>query len=49
MCYLMEERSAESLDIEKEVELMKNLGVRTVRQWDAFHAFHEQSRNAERE
>lgn len=39
MCYLMEERSAESLDIEKEVELMKNLGVRTVRQWMHFTHF----------
>lgn len=39
MCYLLEERSVESLNIEKEVELMKNMGVKTVRQWMHFTHF----------
>ena len=39
MCYLLEERSAESLDIQTEVQLMKNLGVKTVRQWMHFTHF----------
>ena len=39
MCYLLEERNPDSLDIEKEVELMKNMGVRTVRQWMHFTHF----------
>ena len=39
MCYLLEERSLDSLNIEKEVELMKNLGVKTVRQWTHFTHF----------
>ena len=39
MCYLMEERSADSLDVETEVRLMKNLGVKTVRQWMHFSHF----------
>ena len=39
MCYLMEERSVESLNIEKEVELMKNMGVKSVRQWMNFQHF----------
>lgn len=39
ICYLMEERSVESLDIEAEVLLMKNLGVKTVRQWMHFTHF----------
>lgn len=39
MCYLLEERSEESLDLEKEVTLMKNLGVKTVRQWMHFTHF----------
>ena len=39
MCYLLEERSTASLNIEKEVELMKNLGVKTVRQWMHFTHF----------
>ena len=38
MCYLLEERVG-SLDIEKEVQLMKNLGVKTVRQWMHFTHF----------
>ena len=38
MCYLLEERVG-SLDIEKEVQLMKNLGVKTVRQWMHFSHF----------
>lgn len=39
MDYLLEERSVTSLDIEKEVELMKNMGVKTVRQWMHFTHF----------
>lgn len=39
MCYLLEERSTETLDIGNEVLLMKNLGVRTVRQWMHFPHF----------
>jgi len=39
MCYLMEERSEESLNIASEVALMKNLGVKTVRQWMHFSHF----------
>lgn len=39
MCYLLEERSVDSLNIEKEVELMKNMGVKTVRQWMHFTHF----------
>ena len=39
MCYLLEERNVASLNIEKEVELMKNLGVKTVRQWTHFTHF----------
>ncbi|MGN1077286.1 MAG: hypothetical protein ACI4ST_02105 [Candidatus Gallimonas sp.] len=39
MCYLMEERSADSLDVETEVRLMRNLGVKTVRQWMHFSHF----------
>lgn len=39
MCYLLEQRRADNLDIEKEVELMKNLGVKTVRQWTHFTHF----------
>lgn len=39
MCYLLEERSADSLDVEKEVELMRNLGVKAVRQWMHFTHF----------
>lgn len=39
MDYLMEERSDASLDIEKEVTLMKNMGVKTVRQWMHFTHF----------
>lgn len=39
MCYLLEERAADSLDIEAEVQLMKNLGVKTVRQWMHFTHF----------
>lgn len=39
MCYLMEERSEASLDIGAEVTLMKNLGVKTVRQWMHFSHF----------
>ena len=39
MCYLLEERSVQSLDIDKEVQLMKNLGVKSVRQWIHFTHF----------
>ena len=39
MCYLLEERSAETLDIANEVLLMKNMGVKTVRQWMHFPHF----------
>jgi len=39
MCYLLEERNVNSLNIEKEVELMKNLGVKSVRQWMHFTHF----------
>lgn len=39
MCYLLEERSAETLDIANEVLLMKNMGVKTVRQWMHFTHF----------
>ncbi|HEY8389501.1 MAG TPA: hypothetical protein VIL26_00890 [Clostridia bacterium] len=37
MCYLMEEREYDfAYDMEKEVKLMKNLGVKSVRQWMHF-------------
>lgn len=39
MCYLLEERSTDTRDIKKEVELMKNMGVKTVRQWMHFSHF----------
>ncbi len=37
MCYLLEERMYDpTLDMEKEVAVMKNMGVKTVRQWMHF-------------
>lgn len=39
MCYLLEERNASTLRIQEEVQLMKNMGVKTVRQWMHFSHF----------